>query len=286
MRRATEADRPAVEAFLVARAVTSMFPLTNLARHGMDGDHDRAMRFWLCGGPDGLTDAVGITREGMVLPSCDGTPWAKAARALSGRDILGVMGASAQARPLIAALGLDGAATELDEDEPQFLLDLGTLVVPDGPGVLRPLSQVDRSLMVAWRRDASIEALGVPPAEAGARAAADIDRFLGEETHRVLVGPQGPLALTGFNAEAAGLVQVGAVYTPPALRSRGHARRAVALHLAEARARGMRQATLFTASAAAVRAYRAIGFHEVGAWTLFILRKKVRALPQEAPANG
>jgi len=39
MIRATETDRPAIEAFLNAHAATSMFPLSNLANHGMNGGH-------------------------------------------------------------------------------------------------------------------------------------------------------------------------------------------------------------------------------------------------------
>lgn len=285
MRRATGADRPAIEAFLRARAVTSMFPLANLARHGMDGDHDRAMRFWFRAGPHGLGDVVGVTRGGMVMPSCDGAPWRAVAAALAGREISGVIGATAQARPLVAALDLGGAATELDEDEPQFALDLDALVVPEGPGALRPLGQVDRERMVAWRRAYSLEVLGAAPEEAAERAAADIGRYVAADSHRVLVGPDGPLALTGFNAEGAGLVQIGGVYTPPALRGHGHARRAVALHLAEARARGIRHATLFARGPAAIRAYRAIGFREIGSWTLFLLRQKVR-IATKAPVDG
>jgi predicted GNAT family acetyltransferase len=67
--------------------------------------------------------------------------------------------------------------------------------------------------------------------------------------------------MTGFNAQTADIVQIGGVYTPPPLRSRGHARRAVALHLAEARDRGVRAPRSLRSGAAAARAYEAIGFH-------------------------
>ena len=70
------------------------------------------------------------------------------------------------------------------------------------------------------------------------------------------------------------MVQVGGVYTPPDLRGRGHARRALALHLA---ASGAERATLFSASAMAARAYRAVGFRQIGDWTLLLLRDTERA---------
>jgi hypothetical protein len=46
MRRLHEADRPAIEAFLSAHIETSMFPLGNLARHGMAGGKPHARTFW------------------------------------------------------------------------------------------------------------------------------------------------------------------------------------------------------------------------------------------------
>ena len=74
--------------------------------------------------------------------------------------------------------------------------------------------------------------------------------------------------MTGFNAVLPEHVQVGGVYTPPEGRNRGYARRAVAIHLAEARASGVRHAVLFAASAAAARAYEAIGFQRDGSFAL------------------
>lgn len=270
MRRATEADLPAVEAFLRARPVTSMFPLSNLARHGMDGVHPRSMSFWIAEDASGPTAILGVTREGMVMPSFDTDASGAAARALAGREVIGVIGAAAQARPLIAALGIGGVDTELDEDEPQFILPLDELHVPDGPGRLVPLGAVESATVVDWRRLYGIEVLGLSPAKSAEKAREDIASYIAAGTHRVLVGPDGPLALTGFNAETPDIVQIGGVYTPVPLRGQGHARRAVALHLAEARALGVREATLFASSDAAVRAYEAIGFRRIGEWTIFI----------------
>ena len=47
LRRATDADRPAIVSFLRERLATSMFPLGNLETHGMEGDHPHVTRFWL-----------------------------------------------------------------------------------------------------------------------------------------------------------------------------------------------------------------------------------------------
>jgi predicted GNAT family acetyltransferase len=82
--------------------------------------------------------------------------------------------------------------------------------------------------------------------------------------------------MTGFNATLPEIVQIGGVYTPADLRGRGYARRAVALHLAEARGKGTARAVLFAANDAAARAYRAIGFQPAVPFTLFLLSTPTR----------
>jgi predicted GNAT family acetyltransferase len=63
------------------------------------------------------------------------------------------------------------------------------------------------------------------------------------------------------------------VYTPPSLRGRGYARAVVAGSLLAARARGVRQAVLFTGkdNDHAQRAYRALGFTVVGDYGVVLL---------------
>ncbi len=86
-----------------------------------------------------------------------------------------------------------------------------------------------------------------------------------------------PVATTGFNAALPEVVQIGAVYVPPAHRGHGHAARAVALHLAQARKAGTRRAVLFSASAVAGRAYLRIGFRATGRMTIVFLNDAVAA---------
>jgi GNAT superfamily N-acetyltransferase len=158
-------------------------------------------------------------------------------------------------------LGLAGRPTLRDEDEPGFTLDLAKLRVPDhaGPVIARP-GQTDRAFMVASRVAYHTEVLGTDPARALASAEADIDSYLMRDSHRVLRIDGHAVAMTGFNAVLPEIVQIGGVFTPPALRNRGYARLAVALHLHEAAQAGVTRAVLFAANAAAARAYQAIGF--------------------------
>ena len=268
MRRLDEGDRTATETHLGERIETSMFPLYNLTRHGMAREHGRAMRFWGAGEP--LEAVLGVTEGGMVLPQVPPALAREAAAALAGERVEGLIGEAAQVAALRRAVGLAVAPTMMDQVEPLFTLDLRELRMPEVAGLqLGPLSEGPRELMTRWRADYGREVLGWTE-DAEPQAEADIDGELAAGQHQVLRRGGEPVAGTDFNARLPGIVQVGGVWTPPGLRRQGLARAAVALHLAEARAEGVARAILFSASEAAARAYRALGFREVGRFALLI----------------
>jgi RimJ/RimL family protein N-acetyltransferase len=268
LRLAGSTEVAALDAFLAARAEGSMFPLANLRAHGLGhgqgGEDAHATRFWIAEGADGIAGALGMTAGGMLMPQWPDGDWTRALPALTGARIEGAVGPSDQVRPLLAALGLDGAPRRSDTDQPSFALDLADLTVPDGPGDLHPLSSADLPWLIDWRTAYAAEVQGATGPAARVRAGAEVRGWLSAGRHRVLRVAGDPVAICGFNAALPGIVQVGGVFTPPPLRGRGHARRAVALHLAEAGAAGVTRAVLFAASDAAARAYVAIGFRRTG----------------------
>jgi GNAT superfamily N-acetyltransferase len=263
LRRAGAPDVPGLTALLRRHEQTSMFPLSNLDAGGLDGPGPHGMAVWLAGNGHGM---VGVTRAGMVLPQWpDAADWPTLRPALSGRDLAGVLGPADQVRPLIAALGLRDAPRRHDADEPGFVLQLAALVVPPGDGdLLTPPDAAPLDLLALWRSAYLAEVFATPADEAARTGRADAARWQAEGSHRVLWQDGQPVAICGFNATLPDVVQVGGVYVPPPLRNRGLARRAVALLLGEARARGVSRAVLFAASDAAARAYRAIGFSPAG----------------------
>jgi len=266
MREAGPADAEAVAAFLLRHVEGAMFALTNLRNHGLGvGDfatnHPHAMRVWFVAG-----GVVGLTRQGMLMPMLpDGDDLGGLSDRVAGLALTGAVGPAVQVRALLAALELETRPTLRDDDEAGFTLDLQALRIPAMAGAHLIAPGVDlRDLMIAWRVAYHHEVLGTRDAQAQVQAqvqaGVDIDGYLARDSHRVLLVAGQPVAMTGFNAVLPEIVQIGGVFTPPALRNRGYARLAVALHLDEARHRGVRRAVLFAANVAAGRAYQAIGF--------------------------
>lgn len=272
IREAGPADRAALDAFLVKHAESAMFLLGNLREHGVGaGDfavsHPNATRFWWVG-----AGVLGVTQAGMLLPllpEFGGFPGVRTQ--FGGVSVAGAVGPKAQVRWLLATLGLVGRPVRVDKDEPGFRLDLADLRVPEAEGaVLITPGAAERDLMLGWRQAYLVEIMGEGGAEAARKAAGDIDDYLARGSHRVLLRDGVPVAMTGFNAALPEIVQIGGVYTPPDVRGNGHARLAVARHLAQARAAGVGRAVLFAASDAAARAYRAIGFRAADPVTLVL----------------
>ncbi|PYE84747.1 GNAT family N-acetyltransferase [Pseudoroseicyclus aestuarii] len=270
---ADRGDVPALRDFLQRHVLTSMFPLSNLDEFGLVvdiADHPRATRFWLEQGPEGLRGVLGLTVAGMAMPQMPGGDMGAAARALAGQEVFGITGESGQVAALAQALDAGTRPLRMNDDEPQYALDLANLVIPDGDSRLVPLDETQREVAIQWRAAYEQEVLGETAERAPGVAARGVAEWIAGGSHRVLLQDGEPVAMTGFNAALPDIVQIGGVYTPPALRGRGLARRAVALHLEEAREAGVRRATLFASSAAAARAYEAIGFRQVGRFTILL----------------
>lgn len=273
-RAATEADVARVLPFLDAHIQSSMFMLENLSLHGLGSDHPNALTLWVQEVGDGV---FGITNSGNVLmqmPDAHVSEWQAAGQLLVGRDVNGVLGDAPQVRGFVAANDLGAHPCQLDSDDPGFLLDLDDLTVEMRPDEeLISVRDAPRAVMDAWRIAYEIEAVQAPPEAACIKGPKDIDQFIARDSHRVLLAEGVPVAMSGYNTTYEDTVQVGGVYTPPAMRGRGYARRVVGRHMAECRVRGARRAVLFAASEEAARAYRSIGFRRAGTFALVLFAR-------------
>lgn len=265
---ATPSDRRELEAFLDARLPYAMFARFNLANHGMDGGHPYACDFWIARDGGAICGVIALSEHGVVLPCHH--DHAAAAKALAGRSATVVVGPRDLARGWIEAAGLTQTSCTADHDQPHFLLDLVKLTVPTGPGQIVPIADATSSVLRAWFTAYQTEILNTPMPLAAEHGDFAYEQAMRDTSHVVLIENGAPLAMTGFNARLPSIVQVGGVYTPPDLRGRGYARRALGLHLRQARLQGVTQAVLFSASEPASRAYRALGFQQIGDWTLVV----------------
>jgi len=277
---ATESDLPEIESFLACRAETSMFLRANLRRHGLgDRRAPRALSLALRHVGARLTGVFGLTNAGFALVQApEATPgdWQAFARWLAPRRLIGLNAEADQANAALAALALPDAAFARRAAEPLFRLDLAGLRLDAlAPGSIRRPRDRDRALLTRWFTAFEHEALGTPAASAAERGADRADMAIDEDSVRLFEHQDIPLAMTAFNAELPEIVQVGGVYTPPENRGRRAARSAVALHLVEARRRGVRLAVLAAASEPAGRAYQALGFQRIGTMTLALLQTPI-----------
>jgi predicted GNAT family acetyltransferase len=199
----------------------------------------------------------------------------RAAVSSSGRAVKGLAGPAGDVRAARSALGLDGAAASLDEEETLYTLALERLRVPDplseGRLRCRHAREEDAPLLLAWRRAYHLEILGATDSpELLEECRSEVARLAGDDALWLLEEDRTAVATTAFNARLPEIVQVGGVYTPPELRGRGYARAAVAGSLLEAGAQGATGAVLFTSSSAAARAYEALGFARTGSFGLVL----------------
>ena len=136
--------------------------------------------------------------------------------------------------------------------------------------------------MTAWRVDFSVESLGeeLGP-ELWERCRATARRAMEQGIIWVLEDGDEMVSTSGFNATIDEAVQIGGVWTPPALRRRGYGRAAVAASLLDARAEGAETAILFTGedNIPAQKAYQALGFRRIGDYRLVLLRKPIEYQP-------
>jgi RimJ/RimL family protein N-acetyltransferase len=274
-------DEPAVEEFLARHAASSMFLRTNLRARGFTYRGEPLEAVWAAAfdGAAVVAVAAHCWNDNLLLQAPRALPEVvRATTRASRRPLRGFLGPWQQTVEARAALGLSDARTDLDEREDLFDLELDRLAVPEalasGRVTCELASPRDRELLVAWRVDYHLEALGRALGDAvREEAIAETDPQIERGDLYVLRAGGAPVACTAFNGRLPNCVQVGGVWTPPALRGRGHARCAVAGSLLDARAAGVERSILFTApdNTPARRAYAALGYRVIGEYGLVLL---------------
>ena len=267
-----EPDRAALEAFLAPRADSSMFLLANSRKAGLLDD-GLPFQATYAGAFDGerIVSIAAHSWLGTVLVQAPVhlPEVVRAAVAASGRAVRGLIGPYDQA--VAAAEALGASALSRGERELLYALELRTLRVPaalsSGTLHCRRPYDAELPLLADWRAAFVVET-GVedPGPELRARCAVSVELLHADGADFVLEDAGVPVSYCCYNARIAEAVQIGGVWTPPALRGRGYGRCIVAGALQSAASNGASRAVLFTpeSNRAARRCYEPLGFRVVG----------------------
>ena len=275
-------DEQPLEEFLRAHAESSMILRSNVCAAGLV---DR-------GAPYQGTYAAAFEADRVVAVACHSwrggivlqAPvhlWevVRCAIAGSGRAVSGIFGPWTQVVAARKALGLAEAPTLLASREILYALALADLVVPaplatGAVSCRRPLAE-ELAALAEWRVAYNVETNGRPDTEVTrAQSREEVTRWHADRQHFVLTRAGERVAYCAFNAWLPDMVQVGGVFTPAALRSRGYGRAVVAGSLRIAHEEAAERAILFTGeeNRPAQRAYEALGFRPVGDYGLVSFR--------------
>lgn len=259
-------DDAELDAFLALHAHGSMYLRAELRRNA-DRRH-----FAVARERGRIVGAAAQLASGMLVLQAPvhAGPLAAAVLRASGRRLAGLLGPALQVRAARHALALGATPFLKDTHEDLFALALAELRMPalldDAAVRCRVAADADAALLVAWRAAFRQAALNEEPGpQLDSTSGADIAALLPAGSLFILEG-DGPLACCSFNARLPAMVQIGNVWTPPALRGKGYGRAVVAGALAIAARGGVSGAVLSTGrgNVAAQAAYRALGFHQVG----------------------
>lgn len=275
-------DEAALEAFLLPRIETSMFLLGNMRAVGLvdRGEHLQGTYAAAFEGDRIVGVAAHYWSATLIVQApVQVEALCRAAMEASGRRVGGVLGPAAQVQMAKEALGLRQDAVRMDQTEKLYSLSLADLIVPEGlrTGRLagRRIQPRDVEQVIAWLIAFSLEALHEEDNPAlRARVRTDVERKQVRGLTWVVEDEGQPVSTSGFNTITAEAVQIGGVYTPPELRSRGYGRAVVAASLLDARAEGAERSILFTGveNVPAQKSYEALGYHHIGDYRLLLLR--------------
>lgn len=281
--RLVPGDEERLDAFLALHPSTSLFLRSNLRRAGLwdEGRAFQARYAAMIGADGGITGVVAHAWNGNLLVQAtpDQAISLAASLAVEGdRPVAGIIGPL----PAVQAVRALFPQKELASDGTQDLFDLplADLRVPQilrEPGfTCRRAKVADFPLLTAWRRAYGVALRNIPDdATLAAEAGAEIANWGEAGEIFLLVDPAGePIAMAVHNARIPDTVQIGGVWTPPALRGRGYARAVVAAALLAARDDGAYVGVLFTGkqNEQARRAYLALGFRPIGDYGILLFR--------------
>lgn len=281
IRHLDNSDFPALDRFLSGYAETTMFIRSNLRRSGV-GYANKPFHGTYFGyfGRDKILNGVLVQYwNGLLLMQAEQSQILRALltafKVSKPHPITGILGEAKQAQIVIRTLNLADDIFRTDNDERLYELALKDLRMPKlihaRETKIVPAHMAGKTRLAHWIKSYEIETLG---SEDNEMLDADVAKRVSNLRDRWILLADGKMvSFSGFNATLTDMVQIGPVWTPPEFRGRGYARKLVALSLQAAKTQGVKKAVLFTDNPAAMKAYEAIGFQDIGAYRLALLKE-------------
>ena len=275
-RLARPGDERAIESFLALHADSSLYLRSFLAR-GWIADEGNPLQgtYAVAFLDDAVIGAAMFNWQGGIfLQAPDHADvLARLVVTAVNRPLVGLLGPPAQVDAAYDALGRPAAVKRSTEG--LYALTIAKRLEPCATAethVCRLAESQDLAVLREWRFGYEQESTGMPAnEETRAFAVAAIDGHVMRGEAFVLEVDGKPAAMATVNARAAESVQIGGVYTPPALRGRSYGCRVVAGALDWCQGSGASRAILFTDNPAAERSYAALGFQRVGDYAVLIV---------------
>lgn len=274
-------DEAKLEFFLAQTPESSMFLRANLAKAGIVDRGEPFQGSYAGAFEDGrLVGAAALYWNGNLMLQCPPAHAAKlVAETLAAglpRAASGLIGPSAQVEAAIEIPPFSLRRARLAARQDLLALALEGFAMPEPPGPAYeagPAADADRPLLRDWRYAYCREVLAWAESDGSRRMAAEeIDRTLDDGNGYVLRRDGTPIAYAGINARLPDIVQIGGVYVPPDERDQGYGRLVTAAALADVKAKGARNAILFTGieNIPAKFCYEGLGFRVVGDYAVVL----------------
>ncbi len=269
-------DTPALRTFLSDHWATSVFLQSNVHQTPIGNRGRFAGRYVAKFEDERITDvAAYYTTFGTIVMQAPTNIAAVVAACIPpGQPLNGLLGPLDQVEQAARILSVQDRKALLEKPETLYALDLAELKRPSafdaGDLRCRAASNDDIETLIKWRASYSVEALFAKNDDSL------LDRVGKDITHEISAGDvfvlestnndASLLAMASYNAKTPDIVQIGGVWTPRDLRSKGYGRAVTAGALDFARRVGVGKAVLFTpvSNLAAQRAYESIGFEKIG----------------------
>lgn len=273
-------DEELLDSFLREHAASSMFLRSNCRLSGLvPGPEPFQGTYAAAVEDDAIVGVAAHFWNGMIIVQAPAAleSVVRHVATETGAPVRGFGGPWSQVRACRSILGFDDDRTGLCGQEDLFHVDLDEVSVPpalaSGAVTCRPVADDELELVADWHVDYCLEALGrARDPKLEEHCLSEMHRLQREGNHWVAEHDGDPVSYACLNAQLPDCVQIGGVWTPPAHRSRGYARAAVAGCLLAVRERGVRSSILFTPTdnIPAQRAYLSIGYRIVGDYGLMM----------------